>query len=293
MWTKMHCRIGLFVCLIVPLASLPGRAEVKVDATCGVVLGKVETISSSLFGITAFEGFPGVVSDLDERGSIAALRPGSIRFSGTIGWFAPGLYDPAWYDTPDVARQFQETLLYGSRYPHGRFFPIARQMGAEPMISLGSPPDYLKYEETNNPADFDRWAEYCAAYVGLCKKFDPDLRLVQVWNEPNANWYNDPRAGKKGAAKLFIEMANKVAAAIKQRYPDVQVGGPTLCWPPAWPPGQEGHAPWYTWDGWTRPWLEGTKDKLDFFDFHDYYASPNELQVQVEMVCSESVQRIV
>ena len=45
------------------LASLPGRAEVKVDAACGVVLGEVETISSDLFGITAFEGFPGVVEE--------------------------------------------------------------------------------------------------------------------------------------------------------------------------------------------------------------------------------------
>ena len=151
MWTKVRYWMGLVACLIVLLAPLPGRAEVNVDATCGVVLGEVETISSNLFGITAFEGFPGVVGDLDERGSIAALRPGSIRFSGSIGRFAPGSFDPAWYDTPGAARQFRETLLYGSGYPYGRFFPVARQMVAEPMISLGSPPDYLKYEGTAHP----------------------------------------------------------------------------------------------------------------------------------------------
>ncbi|MHC4400209.1 MAG: hypothetical protein ACYTG0_11075 [Planctomycetota bacterium] len=94
MWTNMRCWMGLVACLIVLLASSSGWAEVRVDATYGVVLDEVETVSSNLFGITAFEGFPGVVADLDQRGSIAALRPGCIRFSGSIGWFAPGSYDP-------------------------------------------------------------------------------------------------------------------------------------------------------------------------------------------------------
>jgi hypothetical protein len=234
-----------------------------------------------------------VVSDPDYRASIEVLRPGCFRFPSPLSWFAPATFDPKWYQSSAAARQLEETLLYGSRYPVGRFFRVARQMGCESMITLNGPPKYLAHEgnatHLARPGDFDRWAEYCVAFVGLCKSFDPKLRLVQVWNEPNADWFNDPRAREKGPAKLFVEMTNKVAAALKRRYPDVLVGGPTLCWPPSWPPSQIGQSPWYTWEDWTLPWLRETKETVDFFDFHDYTASPEELAVQVEMLHAAAV----
>ena len=266
-------------------------AQVVVDARTALSLGGQEEVSSNLFGLTAFEGFPGLVSNRDRRGEVAAMRPGCFRFPGPVSWFAPKEYDPGWYDSPEAARAFERTLLHGARYPLGRFLPIVRQMGAEPMVSLGSPPAYLRYKETPNPSDFDRWAETCAAFVGLWRKFDPAMRLVQIWNEPNANWYKDPRVTDHGTgtSMLHIEMANKVATAVKKRFPDILVGGPVLCWPPGWPPSQKGKAPWYTWHEWTLPWLEHTRDTIDFFDFHDYHAKPDELTVQVEMLFSAAL----
>ena len=276
--------VGLLLCAVFGVEA--SAAQVVVDANTAVSLGGQEEISSNLFGLTAFEGFPGLVSNRDRRGEVAAMRPGCFRFPGPVSWFAPKDYDPSWYDGPDAARAFERTLLHGARYPLGRFLPVVRQMGAEPMVSLGSPPPYLRYEETPNPSDFDRWAETCAAFVGLWRKFDPGLRLVQIWNEPNASWYKDPRVRDhgKGTSMFHIEMANKVARAVKKRFPDILIGGPVLCWPPGWPPAQKGKPPWYTWHEWTLPWLEHTKDTVDFFDFHDYYAKPEELTVQVEML---------
>jgi hypothetical protein len=287
---------GIVAALAVVLTGQGSQSpsEVIVDATRIVRIGETEEISSNLFGITAFEGFPRVVSDPDFRALIEALRPGCFRFPSPLSWFAPETFDPKWYASPAAARQFQETLLHGARYPVGRFFRVARQMGSESMITLNGPPKYLAHEgnatHLARPGDFDRWAEYCAAFVGLCKSFDPQLRLVQVWNEPNADWFNDSRARQKGPARLFIEMTNKLAPAIKRRYPDVLVGGPTLCWPPSWPPSQAGQSPWYTWEGWTLPWLRETKATADFFDFHDYTASPDELAVQVEMLHAAALQ---
>ncbi len=158
------------------------------------------------------------------------------------------------------------------------------------MLSLGGPPEYLTQEGTSNPSDFDKWAEYCAEYVGLWREFDPNLRLVQIWNEPNASWFRDPRASDKGtsSADLHIDMANKVARAIKDRFPEIQVGGPVLCWPPGWPPSQTGQKPWYTWTGWTLPWLRDTKDTVDFYDFHVYGVSPEDFAVQTEMLYNQA-----
>jgi hypothetical protein len=163
-------------------------------------------------------------------------------------------------------------------------------MGAEPMCSLGDPPPYLTEPGTRNPSDFDKWAAYCAGYVGLWRKHDPDFRLVQIWNEPNASWFRDQRTGHGGPSDsdLFITMANKVAGALKQRFPGLLIGGPVLCWPPAWPPDQRGQRPWYTWNNWTIPWLKGTRDTVDFFDFHVYDIAPAELAVQTEMLENEA-----
>jgi len=261
-----------------------------VDASTRLQLGEQDRLSANLFGVTAFEGFTSVVADPDYRARVQALRPGCVRLPAPVSWFAPLTYDPGWYGTEEAAAQFEQTLLFGARYPLGRFLPLARQMGIEPMCSLGSPPAYLTQEGTPNPSDFDQWAEYCAAFVGLWKRFDPGLRLVQVWNEPNASWFADPRVPGSGRseAELHIEMANTVARAIKVAHPDVLVGGPVLCWPPAWPPSQEGQQPWYTWQLWTIPWLEQTRDIIDFFDFHDYFAEPDELAVQLEMLANQA-----
>ncbi len=272
------------------LLTVTAAADITVDSNTRVVLDAQDQISADLFGLTAFEGFPQVVSDRDYRARVASLRPGCIRFGGSIGWCAPGEFDPAWYETDAASREFTQPLLFGAKYPFGRFLPIVRELGAEPMFSFGQPPGYVLQEGTVNPSDFDQWAELCAAYVGLWKRFDPDFRLVQIWNEPNATWFRDPRANDEGtsAADLHITMANKVASAIKERYPDVLVGGPVLCWPPCWPANQTGQKPWYTWHQWTLPWLNQTAETMDFFDFHAYDIAPDDLAVQVEMVANQS-----
>ncbi len=294
--------LRLSFCWMLPLLALapvrgdtpPADIVVRVNARTAEVVGRVESISADLFGVTAFEGFPSVVADPDYRARLEVLRPGCIRLAGNVGWCSPKTFDPSWYDTPAALREFTQVLLFGARYPTGRFLPVIRGIGAEPMCSLGGVPPYLRYKGTPNPADFDRWAEVCTAYLGLWKKIDPNLRLVQIWNEPNAAWFRDPRVGKgrPSAAELHIRMANAVAGAIKARFPDVLVGGPVLCWPPAWPRAQKGQGPWYTWDLWTIPWLEKTADRIDFFDFHVYNVTPAEFAVQVEMLvnAAENIQ---
>ncbi|MBM3474527.1 MAG: hypothetical protein FJX75_14785 [Armatimonadetes bacterium] len=270
--------------------AVHASADIAVDAHTRLVLGEQDQVSANLFGMTAFEGFPSVINDRDYRARVAALRPGCIRLAGSLAWCCPKEYDPAWYDTPEAMRVFTQVLLFGDRYPTGRFLPVVRELGAEPMCQLAHPPPYLTQEGTSHPSDFDQWAEYCARYVGLWKQCDPGLRLVQIWNEPNASWYNDPRPRARGItdAELHIQMANKVSRAIKARFPDLLIGGPVLCWPPGWPAGQQGLPPWYTFDKWTRPWLRDTRDTIDFFDFHVYNVSPEDFAVQTEMVANEA-----
>jgi len=282
--------LGLWtaVCVVVPFAR-GAEAHVRVDARTRLEVNGVSRITGALFGVTAFEGFPRATADADYCARLYVLKPGCVRFPGNVAWNLPE--EPVstdWFDTPHAMRMFTQALLFGARYPIGRFLPVARNLGAEPMCSLGSPPKWLTEPGIRNPSDFQRWADICAAYVGLWRKIDPEFRLVQIWNEPNAAWFRDPRVkdGKTTATKLHIDMALKVAGALKKRFPDILVGGPVLCWPPAWPPSQKGHSPWYTWDMWTIPWLKETAGAVDFFDFHAYDVSPEDFAVQVEMAAN-------
>lgn len=261
-----------------------------IDANTAVLLGEQPAISVDLFGLTAFEGFPGVVRDPDYRAKLAALRPGTIRVSANVKWYF-GDDDPVGPPNLDAADGiFSSVLLFGNRYPTGRFLPLMRQMGARPMGSLGGVPKALAVEPTGAPRDFERWAEYCEAMVALFKRHDPDFDLVQIWNEPNASWFNDPRAKEAGgAAQLHIAMANAVGRRLKAKWPELQVGGPVLCWPPAWPANQTGQAPWYTWGQWAVPWLEQTRDTIDFYDFHVYDVPPDMFATQVEMLTNQAL----
>jgi len=262
---------------------------ITIDANTAVILGDQPNVSADLRGLTAFEGFPNVVRDPDYRARLAALRPGTIRVSANVKWYF-GDDNPA--GPPDLAAAdaiFASVLLFGNRYPTGRFLPLMRQMGARPMGSLGGVPEALAVKPTGAPADFERWAEYCEAMVALFKRHDPGFDLVQIWNEPNASWFNDPRAkAAGGSAQLHIAMAKAVGRRLKAKWPDLQVGGPVLCWPPAWPANQTGQQPWYTWAQWAVPWLEQTKSSVDFYDFHVYDVSPEMIATQVEMLTNQA-----
>ncbi len=90
--------------LLAWLPSVRSAAEVRVDGTTGVVLGARREVSGSLFGITAFEGFPAVVADRDYRARLAALRAGCFRFGGGVGWFSLDVLMPTGYWTGPRAR---------------------------------------------------------------------------------------------------------------------------------------------------------------------------------------------
>jgi hypothetical protein len=91
------------------------------------------------------------------------------------------------------------------------------------------------------------------------------LKLFHFDNEPNSRYYAKGWDGTRYATQ-FVHLAK----ALKAKYPGIRIGGPVLCWPPAWPPNQKGMPHWYTWNTWTLPFLNIAGDWFDFFDFHTY-----------------------
>ena len=270
-------------CSIVAIALVPALAgaaeavlDVRVDADTVYEINGVSRIQSAVFGVTAYEGAPWPATPEYQN----ALRQSGISclgFPGSIGWCAPGELPEdgaagveAWYESDEALREITSAEpLNGARYMYGQILPACRKLGIEPMMYIlgGS---HWSMGDHEIPKNNELYAVQAAAYVALLKRIDPKLRWVHLLNEPNSHWYE---AGKGG--KDYAEMFKIVAAAIKKKCPDVMVGGPVLCWPPAWPPGQTNFPNWYQWDSWTMPLIRTAGETLDFYDFHYYGARPD------------------
>jgi len=284
-------RVWLSVLFVVGCAATASAATVTVDTTRSLDLDGTQ-IKPTLFGITAFEGFPSVLWDVGFRAQIEACRFGAFRFPAALGWCCPDRDDLSWYGTDAAVATFCQRPLLGDRYMYGRFLPVVRALGAEPLPCLSGPPGWMVGEgPVPLPRDWDQWARHCAEYLKLWRKFDPDLKYVQVWNEPNANFWKDEAAcaAHGGYGGLYADFFNATVQGIRAVHPDLQALGPVLCWPPAWPRAQTGKHPWYTWEEFTRPYLERTKATADFFDFHAYDVTPADTIVQTSILYAHTL----
>ena len=81
------------------------------------------------------------------------------------------------------------------------------------------------------PDDFEKYAEVLAGIVrhytqGWANGFHYDIKHWEIWNEPDlgSRMWNGPH-------EKFYEFFAVVLKRLKSEFPDLQVGGPALCWP--------------------------------------------------------------
>ena len=269
---RMTGRAGTVIALVLSLIMSTGLVgqplEVKVHVDTTYEINGLDQIQSAVFGVTAYEGTP--------RPALPEWREVIVE-SGVacLGFPQSGMSPPskapesvadilAWYDSDSARDDITHGILHGARYLYGQILPACRELGIEPMMYVwGSDWAAPKFPETEE--EFDRYGAGFAGIVGLYKRIDPGLRWVHVLNEPNSYFYKHGKGGSD-----YARMFKAAAAAIKEKCPDVMVGGPVLCWPPAWSPSQVGFPNWYQWDSYTMVLIKEAGDLLDFYDFHYY-----------------------
>jgi hypothetical protein len=103
------------------------------------------------------------------------------------------------------------------------------ELGMEKLSLLCYNVSWLRSGDKQQPVkDLEEWAEFAAAvvesYNGDPKSPDykPNLQLVQIWNEPNMGQFWD------GTDEAFFDLYNVAAKRIRENYPGVLVGGPTV-----------------------------------------------------------------
>ncbi len=135
--------------------------------------------------------------------------------------------------------------------------------GTKPFYRLGCsieghlPKKYAIYP----PEDFKKWAIVCEHIIahyteGWADGFYMDIEYWEIWNEPNSTgmWLGTPEE--------FNELYVIAAKHLKERFPQLKIGGPAFC-----------NLDSVSTDVWARPFLQKVREEnapLDFFSWHGY-----------------------
>jgi hypothetical protein len=304
----------LTLLLLLPLlrGAVPNMSAVA--GGCYVEINGAGSVEPRLFGVTAYEG--GGILNTDE--GEAWLRE----------WGVTSLGSPALFQYFDLPANLSETQIsqwldvrgggwrafqQGSGSPGhlvAQWVPRIIHGGAEPFLYLygGLPGSSDPGDPQGNGLDVPRngtmWGAAAAGAIRLVRAAaanassappPPPIRFVHLANEPNNFMWKWPNCScaAVGACSCdpWMDYYSAAATRIKAELPDIQIGGPVLCWGPGGE-NQRGQRDWYTWWLWSKPALsrglrEGT---LDYFDFHAYdkYSLANRLLADVHTVAAFS-----
>lgn len=131
------------------------------------------------------------------------------------------------------------------------------------------------------PPDFARWAEVCCQIIrhyneGWAGGFRHQIRYWEIWNEPE----NQP-AMWTGTDEQFFQLYEITARAIKTRWPDLKVGGPSLGHTGTFVAGQ------FQPGDFLLRFLRRCRDRglpLDFFSWHRYADDPADFARRAQAV---------
>ncbi len=146
----------------------------------------------------------------------------SVDISGVFPDFNQDAANPDNYDFA-VTDEYLQTL---------------RDAGTEPFYRLGqSIEHWIRKYGVNPPADFHKWAVVCEHVIrhyneGWADGFHWNLQYWEIWNEPDNGAAADGRQSPTwtGTAEQFIDFFLVVACHLKQCFPELKIGGPSLCW---------------------------------------------------------------
>jgi xylan 1,4-beta-xylosidase len=202
--------------------------------------------------LVAVPAFPGAELTVDFGGTNGVIRPlhgvnlGPLCYRGMVDLSAyhrelslplTRLHDVVWvnYDAVDISTIFRDFRNDPAQADNYTFAPTDDYLAA--IVKTGSPILYRLGESIEHtprkyrvypPKDFAKWAEICCAIIrhynqGWAGGFQHNIRYWEIWNEPE----NQP-AMWTGTDDQYFQLYEVTAKAIKARWPDLKVGGPSL-----------------------------------------------------------------
>lgn len=139
------------------------------------------------------------------------------------------------------------------------------RLGMEPLSLLCYNTNWLKSDNPDYPIkSIPEWTEFASAvieyYNGSGENYFPNLRYVEIWNEPNmSDFYT-------GSMQSYFDLFNAASERIHKNYPGVMVGGPALT-----------HAPHCKPEEWMEKFIKQCGKNCDFLSYHPYGESVDKI----------------
>ncbi|EET61721.1 glycosyl hydrolase family 39 [Marvinbryantia formatexigens DSM 14469] len=150
----------------------------------------------------------------------------------------------------------------------------------ESIAPIGDEIDEVWRERDKNqyihpPEDYEKWAAVCEHIIrhyneGWNDGFHMDITYWEIWNEPDTGrmWTGSPEE--------FYELYKVTARYLKERYPDIKIGG---C-------GFSSVSEEAVEEFLLAITADGTETPLDFFSWHTYSDSPGSIAGKADLVRS-------
>ncbi|MCX6930422.1 MAG: hypothetical protein NT154_45540 [Verrucomicrobia bacterium] len=192
------------------------------------------------------------------------------------------LHDVVWvnYDAVDIStifREFRNDPALPESYEFAAtddYIAAVVKTGSAVLYRLGESIEHTprKYR-VHPPRDFGKWADICCGIIrhyneGWADGFRYNIRYWEVWNEPE----NQP-AMWTGTDDQYFQLYERTAKAIKARWPDLKVGGPSLGYTGEFKEGQ------FQAGDFLLRFLRHCRDHhvpMDFFSWHRYANDPSD-----------------
>ena len=157
---------------------------------------------------------------------------------------------------------------------------ICLEGGTETFFRLGQTIEHqVKKHGTLPPKDFKKWAQICEHIIrhyneGWANGYHLNIQYWEIWNEPDLDADDSPNKRNWGGTKAeFIDFYEIAAKHLKERFPNLKIGGPAFAW--------------------NKKWLElflSEMEKrnvpMDFFSWHIYATHPKWIVEKAEYIQS-------
>lgn len=150
--------------------------------------------------------------------------------------------------------------------------------GVETFFRLGQTIEHqIKKHGTLPPRDFKKWAVICEHIIrhyneGWANGYKLGIKYWEIWNEPDGAYDDSPNKTTWGGTKAqFFDFYEIAANHLKACFPDLKIGGPSLCFNFNWA------------DDFLRE-MQKRGVELDFFSWHVYTSDPHCFSEKAEKV---------
>jgi xylan 1,4-beta-xylosidase len=271
-WTSnglMQRLVLSFLMTSLPFGAVPAevdsptnaRVQLRVDA--GQVEGKIRPLHSSNGGPIACGGMVDT-SRWHKEAGFPLMRLHDCQWP-----------EPAVVDIHTIFRDFRDDPQDPSNYYFARtddYLEAIVKTGAGIFYRLGESIEHSQRKyDVHPPKDYDKWAQICLGIIrhyneGWAEGFHHNIQYWEIWNEPEIR----PQMWS-GTDEDYYRLYALTAKAIKERFPNLKVGGPAAANAGSFRDGQFEPAPFVA--GWLK-YCRAQSAPVDFFSWHVYSSDP-------------------